>query len=661
MKLISKKNQCFCTNDELGKGGEGSVYSLKNNPQLVAKVLHGEDRLRTKPKLEKLINSSNKQLSLITAWPIDILRLENKPNSIGFLMQRIPENRSPIHRVSSPRPRKKYFPNETWYFCLQVARNLAHGLHHLHESDIVVGDINDTNIYVSEHAEIIFIDCDSFQVGGFPCKVGVPNFTPPELQKVNFGSGFIRTKNHDNFGLAVLIFQLLFSGRHPFSGIPISKTVTNEIPDNILCNRYIFADDILSRGLKPPPNKEPANIVPRGLQRLFKHAFLTSHKHHRPTAQQWCDALQECMKNLISCSNYSGHVFHRSLVSCPWCHLAKKKYRPFPKNGKPPPFSYETWSRVLRSPYEATRIGPNRTETLATLNSLKFLLKANLQKSHLTEAFKKIDGVISCQRSSTLKDRIHIFLAELREIDSKYQLALRRKPTQKYLQKAAELKLRKNALIKFHVGTDKHLLATDKQRQLLQGYGFWNARDIEKDRLSAIAALDDSFIQSALHWKEACVSKSKPNLSCLTAEISSLAKGYQLELNKLQHTMQIKQKQFEEVTHLYLTSVQRHRSQSRKLSKDFSEWVNSRILLTKNLKKKPKQSTRQHEDCTALLNHPTKKVVSSRPAKVHLPTSHTEESGGISDKKRSDFRQQLPLFMTALCLFGLYLAQYMLQ
>ena len=24
--------------------------------------------------------------------------------------------------------------------------------------------------------------------------------------------------NHDNFGLAVLIFQLLFMGRHPFSG-----------------------------------------------------------------------------------------------------------------------------------------------------------------------------------------------------------------------------------------------------------------------------------------------------------------------------------------------------------------------------------------------------------------------------------------------------------
>ena len=65
------------------------------------------------------------------------------------------------------------------------------------------------------------IGCDSFQItaGGrcFTCDVGVPMFTPPELQERSL-TGVIRSENHDNFGLAVVIFQVLFMGSHPFAG-----------------------------------------------------------------------------------------------------------------------------------------------------------------------------------------------------------------------------------------------------------------------------------------------------------------------------------------------------------------------------------------------------------------------------------------------------------
>ncbi|NJM53317.1 MAG: hypothetical protein HC846_07920, partial [Blastocatellia bacterium] len=39
----------------------------------------------------------------------------------------------------------------------------------------------------------------------------------PELQGIDL-SEVEREKKHDNFGLAVIIFQLLFLGRHPFAG-----------------------------------------------------------------------------------------------------------------------------------------------------------------------------------------------------------------------------------------------------------------------------------------------------------------------------------------------------------------------------------------------------------------------------------------------------------
>lgn len=76
--------------------------------------------------------------------------------------------------------------------------------------------MNERNLLVSTHdATVRIIDCDSFQVRAgsqlFVCEVGVPLYTPPELQGAALGE---RTVVHDLFGLAVVIFQLLFVGGH---------------------------------------------------------------------------------------------------------------------------------------------------------------------------------------------------------------------------------------------------------------------------------------------------------------------------------------------------------------------------------------------------------------------------------------------------------------
>ncbi len=79
--------------------------------------------------------------------------------------------------------------------------------------------VNDS--YLSRILRLRLIDCESFQwtANGkrFACEVGVETFTPPELQGKNFRE-VIRTINHDSFGLAVMVFLLLFMGRHPFAG-----------------------------------------------------------------------------------------------------------------------------------------------------------------------------------------------------------------------------------------------------------------------------------------------------------------------------------------------------------------------------------------------------------------------------------------------------------
>src|SRR5712691_4689158 len=76
----------------------------------------------------------------------------------------------------------------------------------------------------TDTALVTLVDTDSFQVcephNGvvYRCPVGKPEFTPPELQGCPFAQ-VDRAPEHDLFGLAVLLFQLLMEGTHPFAGV----------------------------------------------------------------------------------------------------------------------------------------------------------------------------------------------------------------------------------------------------------------------------------------------------------------------------------------------------------------------------------------------------------------------------------------------------------
>ena len=118
-----------------------------------------------------------------------------------------------------------------------------------------MGDVNEKNVFVSPQAMVRLIDCDSYQInaGGqtYLCEVGVPLYTPPELQGQSF-RGVVRTHNHDRFGLAVLIFHLLFVGRHPFAGRPLTK---GELPPDKAIKEFRFAYSRAAAQLQiaPPP------------------------------------------------------------------------------------------------------------------------------------------------------------------------------------------------------------------------------------------------------------------------------------------------------------------------------------------------------------------------------------------------------------------------
>ena len=107
-----------------------------------------------------------------------------------------------------------------------VAASLATALGELNGRGYVVGDINESNACITDNQHVTLIDADSFQVLDhditppevYRCTVGKPEYTPPELQGMSFEE-VERTIHHDRFALAVVIYQLLMEGRHPFSGV----------------------------------------------------------------------------------------------------------------------------------------------------------------------------------------------------------------------------------------------------------------------------------------------------------------------------------------------------------------------------------------------------------------------------------------------------------
>ena len=319
-QFFDRYGQQLVLSSMLGKGGEGSIHEITGVDDAVAKIYYGPVDAEKARKLTTMADLCNERLLRLAAWPIDTLHEQPGGRMVGFMMQRI-RNHKGIHVLYSPKSRLSDFPSARWPFLVHTATNLARAFAVIQEHGHVIGDVNHGNVVVSRDATVKLIDCDSFQISTerhiFTCEVGVSTHTPPELQGLPL-KDIVRTTNHDNFGLAVLIFQLLFMGRHPFSGqflgegeMPIERAIAEY--------RFAYGDDTLLRSMKQPPGTLSLSAVSEPIADLFQRAFLQ--EQDRPGASEWIAALTELSENLGPCFYNKSHAYLKQLRRCPWCEL----------------------------------------------------------------------------------------------------------------------------------------------------------------------------------------------------------------------------------------------------------------------------------------------------------------------------------------------------
>jgi DNA-binding helix-hairpin-helix protein with protein kinase domain len=310
----------------LAEGGEGRIHALPGRPGFVAKVYHEPPSTEKARKLAALVAARTDELTRVAAWPVEVLRGKPGGPPIGVVLPRV-EGCHDLHMLYGPRTRLATFPLAGWPFLIRAAANLARAFATVHAHGHVVGDVNDRVALVSPHALVRLIDCDGFQIRQagevLTCDVGVPTHQPPELQGRPTFRGLVRTPNHDAFGLAVLVFQLLFLARHPYSG-SYGKAGPMPLERAILEHRFVYGRAADERGLEPPPASLDLGIVTRDVARLFEQAFAPeAARGGRPTAVQWATALDELGRLVQRCRTNPSHAYLKG-KRCPFCALDRR-------------------------------------------------------------------------------------------------------------------------------------------------------------------------------------------------------------------------------------------------------------------------------------------------------------------------------------------------
>lgn len=255
---------------------------------------------------EALVNYSR------IAWP-KLSVFDKDKHFVGYAMKYV--NGKPLTKLAHPKVYENNFPDMNREKVAQMLICLWKSVQFLHERDIYIGDVNLNNVMCSAHYKTCWIDVDSFQVGNpdspasfYPCPVGRPELTPPEHQGMENFAKVRRTRESDLFSLAILTFQCLMLGRHPFEhiggGSPVDNLRKGRVP-------YLSGGSIPGEeGAVPPgPWYNIWDWYTHKVKKLFQRA-LRDGLHDvrlRPSADDWITTLNEYVRVLNNPNKRFAH------------------------------------------------------------------------------------------------------------------------------------------------------------------------------------------------------------------------------------------------------------------------------------------------------------------------------------------------------------------
>lgn len=329
-------------------GGQATVYPLADRPGTVVKLYREPQGPEQERRLERMLNltplggrPTNTSQPPELAWPTGVVR-DTDGTFLGYAMRRFGEPQHvPLTGLFTRAQRLRCFPPETdWKFLLGVCWNLAFMTARMHHEGLVIGDFSSNNIVVDGNGFVTLLDCDSIAFTDpasgehFPAHMQTADYSAPERQ-----AGGPATEHTDNFALAVLIYQLLTVGNHPFGGVPHGSHSDSTIKDNIAAScSYVVTPEAVTT----PRHMIDPTVLPPSLLSLARQAFGPGVRspESRPSAEDWLRALDQERTRARTCPARPRHAYGHHLPACPWCaRLAVTGQDPFnpPIQGPVPP------------------------------------------------------------------------------------------------------------------------------------------------------------------------------------------------------------------------------------------------------------------------------------------------------------------------------------
>ena len=371
---ITGKNYQYVDTGEPMRGGMKDVYFSPDKTYVVAFYRDTQD-FNSKERLRKIVTQyydsffnreGGSYFKDLYCWPTDMIEVGKLVGLIvptynqnfffkkGYATSDLIKGKEKEGKwFASPKFRNKEFALRldeselgNWLGYFQVNVNIARGVKRLHAAGLAHSDLSYKNVLVdpvSKSAAII--DIDGLVVPGIfpPDVIGTADFIAPEVlstKHLNIKDPNRKLPNRltDLHALAVMIYMYLLY-RHPLKGGKVHDLDTEK--DDLLSmgEKALFIEHPLDSSNRIKLNqinpkelpwadvtKLPYTITGPYLKSLFDKAFIEGlhTPTHRPTANEWEDALLKTTDLMQPCSNAAceqkWYVFDNSTKpKCPFC------------------------------------------------------------------------------------------------------------------------------------------------------------------------------------------------------------------------------------------------------------------------------------------------------------------------------------------------------